>query len=111
MEIYSVLQWMNVLRIITYGTCSLIVHLLLYPFVLLFVVNLTFFIAAVIVIIVYQTVQRFDGFNWLPSRQLYALLNSGKFDSTPITRNISGLCSSISTCCNAAASFLCPHQN
>lgn len=64
-----------------------------------------------VIIFVYQTMHRFNGFNWLPFGQLYALLNSGKFDNTPMTRNTSGLCSSISTCCSAAASFLWPHQN
>lgn len=60
---------------------------------------------------IYQTAHRFNGFSKLPAGHLNALLNSSKFDRTPITRKISGLCSSVSTCCSAAASFLCPHQN
>lgn len=60
---------------------------------------------------IHQTAHLFGGYNGLPNGQLKASENSLRFESTPITRNISGLCSSVSTCCTAAASFLCPHQN
>uniref|UniRef100_A0A915KLV5 Uncharacterized protein n=1 Tax=Romanomermis culicivorax TaxID=13658 RepID=A0A915KLV5_ROMCU len=51
------------------------------------------------------------GFMGEPAGHWKAWANSSMLDRTPTTRNISGLCGSVSTCCNAAAGFLWPHQN